>query len=567
VRVNSLFKKLIIVVLIFAVAAISFATFFIMKTQEQKIILEKETAEIKQEIQETAQAYLSLEKTQSLLKDSNLNNFSQALIKISGLEAVEIYDTNGTVLFSENKQNINQNFINDNNVKKALDGEAVVKKEDDFLLTYYVPIQRSDNSVKTVVSGKLSLKESTKQLDEFLYLTIIASSIMSALIIVVAFVVFKNAEESVTQKDRLLVEKTKALEEGQQQDEAILSSIAESLIVINKDGQIIYFNPEAERISGFKLSDVEFRLYKNFLIFTDKEGHEQKNNPITETIKTASKIQINIKDGYYLKQGKKNLIPVSVSVAPILDKDKKIKGVAATIRDITTEKELDKVKDEFVYVVAHELGNPIFALDGYLSILESQLAKKDKKNHEVLALAQNVKSQLSNLVNDLLEVVRNEQGTLTCETAPIDLGAIAKLVVQNAQFKAKSKKIKLSYEAVKIPKVIGNEQKITEVLTNFVDNAIKYTPDGGKISVFHELSAEGVETHIQDNGFGISKEGTEHLFEKFYRVKTKDTSEITGTGLGLFICKQIVEKCGGMVWATSEEGKGSTFSFSLKTAK
>lgn len=551
-----------------SVIAISFVTFFVIKAQEEKTALENRKTEIYDKVQAYGRDYLDLSKGTSIKKDANFDNFTKALTLIYDFKTVTVYDTAGTVIFSENPAELNQNLLTDPNVKNAVGGTIGIQKEKGSTKAkLYIPLTRSDNTARAVVSGTVDLGYLLKSYDKFLYLTIATSTVMSALVILVSYLLFQNAEESVTQKDRLLMDQSKALEEEQQQDEAVLSSIAESLVVINKDGQIVYFNPEAERITGFNLSDVEFRLYKNFLNFTDKDGKEQKQNPITEALKSGAKIQINIKNSYFIKQNKGTLIPVSISVAPILSKDKEIRGVAATIQDITTEKELDKVKDEFVYVVAHELGNPIFALDGYLSILETQLEKSDKKNREVLSMAQGVKQQLSELVNDLLEVVRNEQGTLKYELAPISLTDLTNEVVRNAQFKAKTKDIKLNYTETKIPKAIGQEQKIKEVLTNFVDNAIKYTPNGGKVNVSQEVTADGIVTHVQDNGFGISKIEQEHLFEKFFRIKTAKTASISGTGLGLFICKEIVEKCGGKVWAESEEGKGSTFSFSLKPAK
>jgi signal transduction histidine kinase len=118
-----------------------------------------------------------------------------------------------------------------------------------------------------------------------------------------------------------------------------------------------------------------------------------------------------------------------------------------------------------------------------------------------------------------------------------------------------------------LPHVLADADRIKEVVVNLVGNAIKYMGGAGNIAVSHEVTADGhVVTHIADTGLGISKEAQEKLFQKFYRVQTDKTKEITGTGLGLFIVKEIVEKMNGTIWATSEEGKGSVFSFSLPIA-
>lgn len=560
-------KKLVILIILVSIATINFAAFFAAKIYEEKIALDYQKQELSQEINIYGHEYLDLTVSTPVNNDNKFPDFTTALKSIYGLESVKVYDTAGTAVFSENTNEINQNFFSNPKIKEAIEGKIGAEKYKDQIFEMYIPLTRNDGVVRAIVAGKVNLMPILKNYDQFILITIGVSGAISALLILSGYLIFTNAKEAINQKDRLLIEKTKALEEEQQQDEAILSSLAESLIVINKDGQILYFNPEAERITGYKTDEVEFRLYKNFIIFVDQGGKTQKINPIEESLKSSSKKEVTIRDGYFLKHKDGKLIPVSLSVAPILSSDQIVKGVALTIRDISAEKELDKVKDEFVYVVAHELGNPIFALDGYLSILEAQLQKSDRKNLEVLAMAKTVKEQLAELVNDLLEVVRNEQKNLKYELSPIDISQITREVIQNAYFKAKNKRISLNHKITRIPKVIGHDQKIKEVLTNLVDNAIKYTPPGGKVNVWHEIIGQNLVTHVTDNGIGISAEAQRHLFEKFYRVKTEKTAPISGTGLGLFICKQIVEKCGGKIWLKSEEDKGSTFSFSLTIAK
>jgi PAS domain S-box-containing protein len=552
-----------------AFVAIGAAVFFFTSERLKNFVLEGSQKEATKTVQDLAQETLDLSRPISLKVDKNYLTFINKINTKDGFENVKVAEANGILIYSPKPSEIGQSVLDSGQTKQALSGNTTLTeinyKTRVALAT--IPIKNSQGEVRGLLIADVSLNEQLGKVN-----TIVAeiSGIIGAIslvFVIILYFVFSNAENTLYEQDRSILDQSKALEEERQIDEAIMSSVAESLVVINKDGQIMVFNPQAEAITGLKSSDVEYRLYRKILNFTDKDGKELSKNPITEALNSGKTVKKTIQDGLFIKGQNKELTPVGVSVAPIADKSNQIRGVVATFTDISTEKELDRVKDEFVYVVAHELGNPIFALDGYLSILEDKIKRADKKTKEILTSARGVHGQLSGLVNDLLESIRSENGQLACEIEPIDLADITRQVVENAKFKAKSKKISISYGATKQPKVNGNEQKVKEVITNFVDNAIKYTPEGGHVDVWHDRDGEMIATHVKDNGFGMDSESQAHLFEKFYRVKTDKTKGITGTGLGLFICRQIIEKCGGRIWAESEEGKGSTFSFSLKIAK
>lgn len=565
---NSLRFKYVVITLI-AFGAIAVSIFYFTTAKIRGFILSGEQEMVSSHIQTHAAKNLNLDRPESLKFNNIYQGFISSISEDEGLTNLKLIDGNGILIYSPQETEVGQNFLNDGNVQKALKGEVILNQinESNSAATITTPLKNSKGEVRGVVIATMPLTGQLKQVDTLVFELAGIVGIVSLFFAVVLYFVFSNAETTLLSQDRTLMDKTRALEEEQQLDEAIMNSVAESLVVINKDGQIMLFNTMAEQLTGLKSNDVEYRLYRKILKFSDKDGHEYNPNPITKCLSEGKIIKLNIKDEVFIKDEKNNLAPVSVSVAPIFGKEHKITGVVATLIDIKAEKELDKVKDEFVYVVAHELGNPIFALDGYLSILATTLKKSDKKSLDILASAQSVHSQLSNLVNDLLEAIRNENSQISFEITPINLNLITKEIVDAAGFKAQTKKIKLNYTESKQPLVLGNEQKIKEVMTNFVDNAIKYTPEGGQVEVWHKQLDDFVVTSVKDNGYGISNDAQKHLFEKFYRIKTEKTQGIPGTGLGLFICRQIVEKCGGKIWAHSEEGKGSIFSFGLKAAK
>ena len=230
-------------------------------------------------------------------------------------------------------------------------------------------------------------------------------------------------------------------------------------------------------------------------------------------------------------------------------------------------KQLDELKKEFVFIAAHELRTPVTAIKGYLSmILDGLTGEINVKTKEFIQKVMTANERLVQLVNDLLQIARAEAGKLTVQVSAIDVIQPIQEVLSELKPLADEKNIAMKYEVANWPKAMADTGRLKEVMVNLIGNAIKYTIGSGVVTIFHETKDKFLITHIKDTGLGISKEAQGKLFEKFYRVQTEQTATITGTGLGLFIVKQIVEKMNGKIWVESEEGKGSVFSFSLPLA-
>jgi two-component system phosphate regulon sensor histidine kinase PhoR len=244
-------------------------------------------------------------------------------------------------------------------------------------------------------------------------------------------------------------------------------------------------------------------------------------------------------------------------------------------------KQLEQLKDEFVFIAAHELRTPVAAMKGYLQlILDGTTGAIPDATKAFIEKVIASNQRLIQLVNDLLEVARSQAGRLTIKVAPTDIAPAIASTLDELKSLADEKSVTMAYAPTlaggasgaapaPLPQVMADSDRIKEVVVNLVGNAIKYMGGAGTITITHELvpgTPATLVTHITDTGLGMSAEAQKNLFQKFYRVQTDKTRDITGTGLGLFIVKEIIEKMDGTIWVASQEGKGSTFSFGLKVA-
>jgi signal transduction histidine kinase len=231
-------------------------------------------------------------------------------------------------------------------------------------------------------------------------------------------------------------------------------------------------------------------------------------------------------------------------------------------------KENRKLRDEFVFISAHELRTPVTAIKGYLSmVLEGSFGPVAEKISEPLKIVRDANDRLVQLVHDLLEIARSEAGKMKISIKEVNVKENIDSVIAQLKPLADEKSIPINYRSMPAEiKIKADPDKLKEVLINIIGNSIKYTAGNGSIDISHEIKEKDVITHIKDHGIGMSQKEMESLFQKFYRVQNDDTDQIEGTGLGLFICKEIVERMNGEIWAVSAKGEGSTFSFRFEKA-
>lgn len=230
-------------------------------------------------------------------------------------------------------------------------------------------------------------------------------------------------------------------------------------------------------------------------------------------------------------------------------------------------KRLKELRNEFVFIAAHELRSPITAIRGYLSLFMREGGNTiSEKLKGYITPVEGATARLIQLVNDILEIARSEAGQLKIDTTPCDISESINSIMKEVRSLANEKQVSLIYEAGKVPLVLGDASRIKEVIMNFVSNAIKYNHGGGWVKVYHTQEDSYLVTHVEDNGVGMAAEDQKHVFEKFFRSEEVKIKDIQGTGLGLFIVRELVERMRGGVWFQSEFGKGSKFSFRLPLA-
>jgi signal transduction histidine kinase len=225
-------------------------------------------------------------------------------------------------------------------------------------------------------------------------------------------------------------------------------------------------------------------------------------------------------------------------------------------------RQVDRLKDEFVALVSHELRTPLTSIRGYLELMAEDTNLTEEQTHFMDTIDRNA-VRLQRVVGDLLFLAQVEAGKLTLEHEDVDLNAIVADALVAARPAAQAKSIELETEAAALPRITGDRARLSQVLDNFISNAIKFTPSGGRVTVETSVENGEVVVRIRDTGVGIPADELPRLFERFFRTSSATTQAVQGTGLGLAIAKAIVEGHGGQVTVTSEEGAGTTFQFAM----
>jgi PAS domain S-box-containing protein len=374
---------------------------------------------------------------------------------------------------------------------------------------------------------------------------------------------FAETQRLVEELDQRVAQRTRALAEEVAKVQAILESIADGILVAEPDGTIIVANVPATQILGVSR---ELLVGRNVDDLQGVYGEEADRwaETISEWASLAGDLEQHI---VFRDQMEIEDKVISAHVSPVFANNTYF-GTISIFRDITREVEVDRMKSEFVSTVSHELRTPMTSIKGYVDLMLMGAAGEfsPSQSHFLEVIKKNA-HRLQILVDDLLDISRIETGKTRLNLEALDVSELIDEVVNGhlqGRIQHEQKDVEVTITTPdSLPRASADHEKVTRILTNLVDNALNYTPDGGHIEVSAVVEDRFVNISVKDSGIGISKENQKKIFERFYRVEDEDVQEIPGTGLGLAIVSNLVEMHGGTLSLDSELGAGSTFTFSL----
>jgi two-component system CheB/CheR fusion protein len=352
-----------------------------------------------------------------------------------------------------------------------------------------------------------------------------------------------------------------SVRESEERLQLLIQNIYDIITILSKEGDILYESNSVERVLGYQPNE---RIGKN--IFKEPIAHPddiaEKEAAFKKAVASSSEIvktefRLRHKDGSY-----KDIEAVYVN----LIHDPRVAGIVANYHDVTDQRKVEKQREEFVSVASHELKTPVTSMKGYIQILRDMFSSaEDSISAELMEKLDHQVDRLSNLIKDLLDVTRIREGKLEFRKTEFEIDRLIHEVVNEMQLTTKKHLIVADLKAAK--RINADRERIGQVLSNLISNAIKYSPGADKIIITSSSKGENVAVSVQDFGIGISADMQKKVFDRFFRFSDPAGKNYPGLGLGLYIAAEIVKRHGGTINLTSKLKQGSTFSFAIPWKK
>lgn len=346
-------------------------------------------------------------------------------------------------------------------------------------------------------------------------------------------------------------------------DEAIFSSIGEGMIVLDQDFLIVMINQAT--VDFFHLKDrhvVGKNFYDHIHLWNDNKKRIPRGHDLISKSYHTRKIQTS--NDLSLGTTPESIIPVNLTISPIILYEKVVGGVL-TFRDITREKEVDKMKTEFISLASHQLRTPLTAMKWFLEMLQSgDIGPLSDEQKNYIKNIQDSNEKEIALVNSLLNISRIESGRIIIEPVPTQINSLIEEVVSSQKVPSDTKKLTISQEFDNtLPEISLDTKLMREIVTNLLTNAIKYTPENGTITIKTAQNEKNITLSVSDTGYGIPEKEQKRIFERFFRASNITKVVTDGSGLGLYLVKKILDASGGTIELESKENIGTTFTITL----
>jgi signal transduction histidine kinase len=332
----------------------------------------------------------------------------------------------------------------------------------------------------------------------------------------------------------------------------ILACMTDAVLVVNRERQVVLRNPAAIRLLAETPPAAEaFPL--------ERLSCEALRGLVAEVLDAGRGPAIVSRE--LDLDGR----PFLANASPVIEPGGEVLGAVAVLRDLSDLRRLETAKSLFVSMVAHEIKNPLAAIEGYLQIILGGAGGDEIRVRQMMERALLKARTLREMLAELMSLRAMETGHFDLERVRLDLGSLLEEAVRAAAEKAAAKRINLALDPLPPGplEVLGDRRALLEVFGNLLDNAVKYTPEGGSVRVGVTLSEGFVQACVRDTGLGVAPEDRERIFEEFVRVRNAQTASIPGTGLGLAIVRRLVAQHQGRVAVAGEPGRGSVFTVSL----
>ncbi len=354
-------------------------------------------------------------------------------------------------------------------------------------------------------------------------------------------------------KEQELIER-QTLERSERHYRSLIENSADGIALMNKKFKLTYVAPSIEKILGYTPEQMLTNSTKSII---HPEDYPKIHNKFREVARNhGSYITILLRAKH--NSGAWRWIEITTSNMLL---DPNIKAYVLNFRDVTTRVKLEQLKDEFLSIASHELKTPLTTVKGYIQLLEKYLQNsKDEKALRYIRQSDTYVDKMNQMISDLLDISRIQSGRMQLNLEETQLCSLIKRTITALQHL--SSKHVLNFECNTHPVLFTDKHRIEQVLTNLISNAIKYSPNKSKITIRLKTNTKFAQISVQDRGIGISPSAQKMLFQRFYRVD-KTANKFSGLGIGLYISNEIIKKHQGKMWVESDEGKGSTFHFTL----